>query len=182
MMIGGVLSPALPDLRSALRRAGPARPLVSVEERGTAGAAARDRRAAPRPARAPARLGRPGRHGRADRVLPGKPRAPRLVSPGTVVRWRRRLVTRTGADPQRTGRPPVSRQIGALTGRLAIENHGWGHPRNRIICRPVNLDCARMVAGSPGRPAAACANRAAASDHGCPSPVRGSARHAAPAG
>jgi hypothetical protein len=62
-------------------------------------------------------------------VLPGKLRAPRLVSPGTVVRWRRRLVTRTGADPRRTGRPPVSRQIGALTGRLATENHRWGHPR-----------------------------------------------------
>src|SRR5215472_3918674 len=44
MMIGRVPSPALPDLRSALRLAGPAWPLVSVQERGTAGAAARDRR------------------------------------------------------------------------------------------------------------------------------------------
>ena len=51
------------------------------------------RRAAPAP--------RPGWAGRAVmaaliRVLPGTLRAPRLVSPGTVVRWRPRLVTRTG--------------------------------------------------------------------------------------
>src|SRR5690348_10848509 len=66
MMIGRVPSPALSDLRSALRLAGPAWPLVSVQERGTAGAAARDRRAAPRSADAPAGLGRPSCHGRAD--------------------------------------------------------------------------------------------------------------------
>jgi hypothetical protein len=40
-----------------LRLAGPARPLIGVEERGTAGAAARGRRAAPHQAAAPARLG-----------------------------------------------------------------------------------------------------------------------------
>src|SRR5215813_985283 len=66
MMIGRVPSTALPDLRSALRLAGPAWPLVSVQERGTAGAAARGRCAAPHSAHAPARLGRPSRYGRAD--------------------------------------------------------------------------------------------------------------------
>src|SRR5215467_5426630 len=66
MMISYVPSPALPDLRSALRLAGPAWPLVSVQERGTAGAAARGRCAAPDSAHAPARLGRPSRHGCAD--------------------------------------------------------------------------------------------------------------------
>src|SRR3989442_1791045 len=111
MMIGRVPAPALPDLRSALRLAGPAWPLVSVQERGTAGAAARDRRAAPRSAHAPARLGRPSRHGRADPAPAREAAAHRLVTPGTVLRWHRRLVTRKWTYPQRTGRPPVSRQI-----------------------------------------------------------------------
>ena len=40
-------SPALPDLRPALQLAGPARPIASVQEHGTAGAPARGRRPAP---------------------------------------------------------------------------------------------------------------------------------------
>ena len=63
------------------------------------------------------------------RLLPGKLRARRLVTPGTVLRWHRRLVTRKWTYPQRTGRPPVRAEIAALTGRLATENHGWGYQR-----------------------------------------------------
>src|ERR1017187_3314996 len=66
--VSRVPPPALPDLRPALRLAGPARPLVSVQERGTAGTAARGRPAAPHQAQTPPRLGRPSRHGRADPV------------------------------------------------------------------------------------------------------------------
>jgi putative transposase len=47
MMVSRVPPPALPDLRPALRLAGPARPLVSVHARGAAAAPARGRRAAP---------------------------------------------------------------------------------------------------------------------------------------
>jgi putative transposase len=53
----------------------------------------------------------------------------RLVTPGTVLRWHRRLVTRKWTYPNRTGRPPVSAEIAALTGRPATENHGWGYQR-----------------------------------------------------
>jgi putative transposase len=63
------------------------------------------------------------------RLLPGTLRAHRLVTPGTVLRWHRRLVARKWTYPQRTGRPPVSRQIAALIERLATENHGWGYQR-----------------------------------------------------
>ena len=56
-MITRVPSPALPDPRPALRLARPVLPLVGVEERGTAGAAARGRRAPPHQAPAPAGLG-----------------------------------------------------------------------------------------------------------------------------
>jgi putative transposase len=52
-----------------------------------------------------------------------------LVTPGTVLRWHRRLVTRKRTYPNRTGRPPVSTEIAALIERLATENHIWGYKR-----------------------------------------------------
>ena len=63
------------------------------------------------------------------RLLPGKLRAHRLVTPGTVLRWHHRLITRKWTYPNRTGRPPVSAEIAALIGRLATENPGWGYQR-----------------------------------------------------
>ncbi len=63
------------------------------------------------------------------RQLPRRLQAHRLVTPGTVLRWHRRLVRKKRAYPNHTGRPPVSAEITALTGRLATENHGWGYQR-----------------------------------------------------
>jgi putative transposase len=48
------------------------------------------------------------------RLLPGTLRIHRLVTPGTVLRWHRRLVIRTWTYPHRTGRPPISAEIAAL--------------------------------------------------------------------
>jgi len=62
-------------------------------------------------------------------LLPTELRAHWLVTPGTVLRWLRRLVTRKWTYPPRTGRPPVSAEISALIERLATENHGWGYQR-----------------------------------------------------
>jgi putative transposase len=63
------------------------------------------------------------------RLLPPHLRVHRLVSPGTVLRWHRRLVARRWTYPHRTGRPPVSAEITALIGRLATENNSWGYKR-----------------------------------------------------
>jgi putative transposase len=63
------------------------------------------------------------------RLLPARLRAHRLVTPGTVLRWHRRLVTRKWICPNRTGRSPVSAEIAALIEQLATENNGWGYKR-----------------------------------------------------
>ena len=63
------------------------------------------------------------------RVLPPRLRTHRLVTPGTVLRWHRRLVTRKWTYPNRTGRPPVSAETAALIERLATENNTWGYQR-----------------------------------------------------
>src|SRR5258708_5352542 len=84
------------------------------------------RRATPRP-----RLDWAGRAVLAAliRLLPAKLRVHRLVTPGTVLRWHRRLIARKRTYPNRGGRPPVSTEIAALIERLATENHGWGYQR-----------------------------------------------------
>jgi putative transposase len=63
------------------------------------------------------------------RLLLGRLRAHRLITPGTVLRWHRRLVARKWIYPNRTGRPPVSAEIATLIERLATENRGWGYKR-----------------------------------------------------
>ena len=63
------------------------------------------------------------------RLLPARLRMHRLVTPGTVLRWHRRLITRKWTCPHQTGRPPVSAEITALIERLATENNGWGYKR-----------------------------------------------------
>jgi len=63
------------------------------------------------------------------RHLPRRLRAHRLVTPGTVLRWHRRLVRKKWTYPNRTGRPPVSAEIATLIERLATENASWGYQR-----------------------------------------------------
>jgi putative transposase len=63
------------------------------------------------------------------RLLPKSLQMHRLVTPGTVLRWHRRLVTRKWTYPHRMGRPPLSAEIAALIERLANENPAWGYQR-----------------------------------------------------
>jgi putative transposase len=62
-------------------------------------------------------------------LLPGNLSLHRLVILGTVLWWHRHLVSRKWTYPNRTGRPPLSAELTALTERLATENTGWGYQR-----------------------------------------------------
>jgi putative transposase len=58
------------------------------------------------------------------RLLPARLRMCWLVTPSTVLRWHRRLVTREWTHPHRMGRPPVSAEIVTLIERLATTRSG----------------------------------------------------------
>jgi hypothetical protein len=129
MMITRVAAPALPHLRPALRLA------VTLS-----------RSSAPKDAecwccgmRSPCCAGHirgPGWTGPTRaflaaliRVLPPWLRLHRLVTPGTVLRWHRRLIAGHWTYPHRVGRPPAGAEITALIERLASQNNTCGYKR-----------------------------------------------------
>ena len=68
------------------------------------------------------------------RLMPARLRMHRLITPGTVLRWHRRLVTRKWTCPNRTGRPPVSAEIATLIKQLATETAAGDTGGSRASC------------------------------------------------
>ena len=63
------------------------------------------------------------------RRLPKALRGHRLVTPGTILRWHRRLVAKKWTYPNRAGRPPIDDTIATLIERMARQNQTWGYQR-----------------------------------------------------
>ena len=63
------------------------------------------------------------------RLLPGPLRMSRLVTPGTLLRWHRRLVRWRWTYPPKGGRPSIGAKVAALIEQMARENASWGYKR-----------------------------------------------------
>jgi len=56
------------------------------------------------------------------RLLPRHLRVHRIVTPGTLLTWHRRIVKNKWTCPDTTGRPPVPQEIRQLVRQLAWQN------------------------------------------------------------
>lgn len=94
-----------------------------------------------------------------SRVLPRRRWSVFLVTPDTLLRWHRRLVTRKWTELRRAGgRPGLAEDVVALILRLARENPRWGYRRIqgelRKLAVPVSATSIRTVLRRNGlRPA-----------------------------
>jgi putative transposase len=60
------------------------------------------------------------------RIPPWALRAHRIVTPGTLLRWHRRMVTKKWTQPKAAGRPPLADELAQLIVKLARDNPRWG--------------------------------------------------------
>ena len=65
----------------------------------------------------------------ASRLIPRARWRSFIVTPGTLLRWHRRLVAKRWTYAHRAGRPALRREIRALVIRFARDNPRWGYQR-----------------------------------------------------
>ncbi len=148
MMVDRAGSSDLPvRSRSALLACATDQVAGCLEHRNT-GAAARRGPPAHQP-EATARLEQPGRARGAMPDTAEEPAAPhRTVTPGTLLRWHRRMVAKKWTQPRPPGRPPLAGALIELNIRLATENHAWGVVRIQGELRRLGH---RIAAGTIGK-------------------------------
>jgi putative transposase len=60
------------------------------------------------------------------RILPKALLAHRIVTPGTLLRRHRRMVTKKRTQPRAPGRPPLAGELADLIVKMARDNPRWG--------------------------------------------------------
>jgi putative transposase len=68
------------------------------------------------------------------RVLPKALRARRIATPGTLLRWHRRMAAAKWRQPRPPGRPPIPDELTTLILRLARENRAGEWYASRVSC------------------------------------------------
>ena len=86
------------------------------------------------------------------RLLPAGLRGHRLVTPGTLLAWHRRLIQRRWTCPGQPGRPATSKEICDLVLRLARENPAWGTAACTANSRGSATTSARPPSGGSSAP------------------------------
>jgi hypothetical protein len=99
--------------------AGTAGPIVGVEERRNSGPPPGGRSAAPSEPKPQLEWTDRAVLAALSRILPKGLRLHRIVTPGTLLRWHRRMVTKKWTQPRSPGRPPLDDELVELIVRLA---------------------------------------------------------------